>query len=310
VSRSRDRVSLAVAGLQLSGAVTVSFPVHQPGTSAMVGYYEFEGTAYVLKVPKTAEVRNWSAASFGMREPAKVRWLRPAWSRWNSLEPRPEIWPTLEHLNELCYRWLLAVPRPIAEMALSQVRGAAAPTIADLADELFANQSRLRFSPNVSSPVHVTFVDGGPTDTFAVVQDCIGTPNSPGVAFSRRYGQRSRVGAERVQDIACLTLMACAKVLANEKGLGLDLVPRVGMRTVAVPNLLVRSDHTGLAFVDYFGLAQRDGNTIEAGAFHALYGRQGLVPHMTAWLYRGLTQATHARWQAPTAASHRTGSGT
>jgi hypothetical protein len=305
----RARAALAVAGLHRSETVTVSFPLHQPGTSAIVGHYELDGTAYVLKIPKTLEVRHWSVARFGMREPAKVRWLRPAWSRWNSLEPRPEIWPTFVRLNALCHRWLLAVPRPVAEAALSQVRGAVTLIIADLADELFADQSHLRFSPEVSRPVYVSFVDGGPANTFAVVQECIGRPDSPGVAFSRQYCQRPRVGSGRVQGIACLTLMACASFLADEQGLGLDLVPHVGMRTVTVPNLLVRSDQTGLAFVDYFGLAQRDGNRMEACAFRALYGRQGLVPHMTASLYRGLTQARCARVPARTvrAAPHGIG---
>jgi hypothetical protein len=288
VSPETDHVLVEVAGLDPTEPTTVSFPLEQRGLSALVGFYEYEDRAYVLKVPKTEEVRRWALGDQPVREPRFVKVVRRASARWNSLAPRPSLWPTLERFNMMCQQWLGSLQRDTAEKALRRVDGANAATVAGLAEELFEHRRELSFAPHISDTVRITFRKG-PEDVFAMVQENVGPAHAPATPFSRPIRRRYLAPGARLRELEFLTLVVYARHLADTHGLGLDLAPHIASGGFSVPNVLVRSDTGGLVYVDYFGLAQRDGNAIEAGAFGAMYGRWGAARRLSAWVYRGLT---------------------
>jgi hypothetical protein len=289
VSPETHHVPVEVAGLGPTEPTTVSFPLEQPGMSALVGFYEYEGRAYVLKVPKTQELRRWALGGQPVREPQFVKVVRRASARWDSLAPRPSLWPTLEKFNAMCQQWLGSLHRDTAEKALRRVDGANAARVAALAEELFEHRRELSFAPRISDAVRITFRNG-PEDVFAIVQENVGATHAPATPFSRPIRRRYLAPADRARELEFLTLVAYARLLADAHGLGLDLAPRISSGRLSVPNVLVRSDASGLVYIDYFGLAQRDGNAIEAGAFGAMYGRWGAARRLSAWVYRGLTR--------------------
>jgi hypothetical protein len=289
VSPETDHVLVEVAGLDPTEPTTVSFPLEQPGLSALVGFYEYQGRAYVLKVPKTEELRRWALGGQPVREPRFVKVVRRASARWDSLAPRPSLWPTLEKFNVMCQQWLGSLQRDTAEKALRRVDGANAARVAGLAEELFEHRRELSFAPRISDAVRITFRNG-PEDVFAIVQENVGSTHAPATPFSRSIRRRYLAPAGRARELEFLTLVAYARLLADTHGLGLDLAPRISSGRFSVPNVLVRSDAGGLVYIDYFGLAQRDGNAIEAGAFGAMYGRWGAARRLSAWVYRGLTR--------------------
>lgn len=290
MSTATSRVLVEVAGLPPTAPTRVTFPLDQPGISALIGFYESDGRSYVLKVAKSDEVRRWALGGHPVREPRQVRIVRRVSARWNSLAPRASIWPTLEAFNTTCHEWLGSLRRETAEKAVRQVRGAHAAAVAELVDELFQSRAELCFAPHVSDTVRITFPDRGPENVFAVVQENIGSLDAPAIPFSRPIRRRHPTRAARLGDLEFLTLLAYAGLLADSYGLGLDLAPRFTSGRISVPNVLVRRATGALVYIDYFGLAQRDGNAIEAGAFGALYGRWGAARHLSAWVYRGLTR--------------------
>ena len=294
VSRSEPIGFVEIAGLRPGGIETVLFPVHQPGISALVGFYEFEGGSYVIKVLKTAAIRRWAREQTAMQEPRYVKAVRRLSARWDTLAPRRAIFPVLERFNAMCQHWLGLVEPAALEEALSDVDGADASTSACLVSELFELRAELRFAPRTSYPVQVGIPDGGIENAFAIVQENVGSLKEPASALRvwiDRHGLRPRERASRLQ---LLALLAYAVHLANAHGLGLDLAPRLGTGGISVPNVLVRPAARGLVYVDYFGLAQRDGNSIEAAAFGALYGRRGAARQLSSRVYRCLTRS-HGR---------------
>lgn len=294
VSAKASVVAVEIARTQSVDSVTVVFPVEQPGNSALVGFYEFQGDSYVLKVLKTDAVRRWACTRIGMREPPSVRFVRRASYRWNSLAPRPSVWPTLERFNRLCQRWLYAVPREVAEVSLRRVETADARVAARLVAEAYVGQEKLHFAPAVSNVIRVSFVDDGPRNTFAVAQEDCGSASVRALPLSLRLSPQPIASEARPQMLKLLIFLAHCGAIAADSGLGLDLSPRFEPGGFRLPNLLVRPETGDLAYIDYFGLAQRDGNVVEASAFGALYGKLGLVRLLSRWLYGRL--GGNSRW--------------
>ena len=292
MSASRGYLRLKVAGLRPAGDVSVAFPRHQPGFSALVGFFDLDGRSLVLKVAKTDEVRRWAHRVHAMREPRSVSLLRRASARWNSLAPGPSAWRTLEELNARCHSWLASVQRATAEEALRGTPGATANSAAQLVVELFAGREELCFAPRQSDTLRVSFAGRGPVELLAVVQENVGSSDEPAMMFSRPIRPRERTAAERARDLEFLTLVAYARLLATQHGLGLDLGPRVGIQGILMPNVLVRRATGALVFSDYLGVAQRDGNAVEARAFGVLYGRCGLASQLASWVLRDLTRGS------------------
>lgn len=287
---ANGHVPIEVEGLGLDGPGTVSFPLEQPGISALVGFYEADGRPYVIKLPKTEEVQRWALGGHSVREPLKVKAMRRASRRWNSLGPTRSAWQTIEGFNSLCQRCLGAIDRRFAEEALMGVRGAEAGAVARLLDELYRDRGELHFAPAVSRTTWVKIPALGPESAFAMIQEQIDSGGSPAKPFVRSLPRRESNPRTRSLELEFLALLACASSLARQHGLGLDLVPSLRWGQFSMPNVLVRGDSSGLVYIDYFGFAQRAGNTVEQAAFRALYGRWGTTSQLSAWIYRGLTR--------------------
>jgi hypothetical protein len=287
---------LEIAGVGPGVPQLVTFARMQAGMSSLVGCFEVDGQPYVLKMLKTEEVRRWAFGEQSLREPRSVRLLRRASARWDSLAPRSSLWRTLERFNANCQEWLQAVARDTAEEALLSTEGARPATVAALIEQLFENRESLCFSPMLSQRVWVSCGNGGPQNVFAVTQDAIGSPGALAAPFSMRFRLRPRQfrRLEQLRRLEFLALLAYANLLAGKHGLGLDLAPRFRSGEIFVPNALVRADCVRLAYTDYFGLAQRDGNAVEAAAFRALYGRWGLIPQLSSWTLRSLARRNRA----------------
>jgi hypothetical protein len=226
-----------------------------------------------------------------MREPKVVRRVRRASARWDSLAPRRDLTPTLEQFNVTCQRWLSSVSREAALEALeySRVRGAEADA---MVDEAFRAAQNLCLAPRVSEWARIGFVLAPSVGEYSVlVQENVGSRDQPAQPFSQPVRKGSH-GVNRVRSIEFLILAARAAHLADSEGLGLDLGLRLTRGAVWFPNVLLRQNGSeGLAYIDYFGLAQRDGTRVEAAAFSFLYGRYGLIRSLLTLTRRGLRRS-------------------
>lgn len=283
------RVELEVTTESGCRELRVAFPRHQPGLSALIGSYSSDGQSFVVKVAKTPEVRRWARAELGMSEPRAVQVLRRGTAKWNSLSPSPQVWPTFERFNDLCQTWLVSPLRETVEAALLTIPGAKGADVGELLDELRTRREHLRFAPRISEAARATFPSGGPKRTFALVQENVGSEEAPAISVRLPIARRRARSQLRLAEIEVLALFALAAFLAERSGLGLDLAPRVAGSQLYFPNVLGDARDGVPVYVDYFGLAQRDGNVAESGAFRVLYGRLGLVRVLCQTIYRDLT---------------------
>ena len=290
ISASPTAVLVDVGGLRPDGIETVLFPVNQPGISALFGFYESGGGSYVLKIPKTAIIRRWAFERTAMQEPGYVKAVRRVAARWDSLAPRPASLPVFERFNAMCQHWLGAVTPAALEGALSRVDGAVTSTASRLVAELLELRPDLHFAPRTSHPVQVSIPDGEIQNVFAIVQENVGSLEEPASVLNVSIGRHALRPRDRAIQLQLLALLAYAVDLASAHGLGLDLAPRLGTRGISMPNVLVRPGTGALVYVDYFGLAQREGNSVEAAAFKALYGRWGGARQLSSRLYRRLAR--------------------
>ena len=198
------------------------------------------------------------------------------------------MWPTFERFNDLCRGWLASPRLETVESALLTIRGANRAAVRELLDELRERRDHLRFAPRISETARVTFT-AGPKDTFALVQENIGSEEAPARCVSLPIVRRRRRTRCRLADIELLALLAYAAFLAERSGLGLDLAPRFAGSQLYFPNVLRDAEDGAPVYVDYFGLGQRDGNVAESGAFGLLYGRWGFVRVLCQTTYRDLT---------------------
>jgi len=271
-------------------AVSVEFPRHQPGISALIGNYSSEGGSFVVKVAKTTDVRRWARTELAMKEPRGIQVLRVLTAKWNSLAPRPAVWPVFERFNDLCQSWLTRPSRDALEGALLTIRGTSQAGVVGLLDELRGSRRELRFAPRLSTAARVSLPANGPKEVFALVQQNVGSGAATSVRVGLPIFSRQRRRSVRAENIELLALLAYAALLAERSGLGLDLAPRLRGGQLFFPNLLRDGRDGPPVYVDYFGLAQRDGNLAESGAFRMLYGHRGLIPVLAQGIYRDLTR--------------------
>ena len=270
-------LSLEVSGIAPGRVDNVRFPRRQAGMTALVGFFEHDESSYVLKVSKTPELLHWALAEMGLSEPRLVGAIRRVSARWDSLAPRRMPWPTLERFNSICQDWLRSVSRDDALSGLEEMRLVARARAEELIDECLSDRLGFEFAPRSSETVRVSFVAAGADEHFALVQENAGSSSEPAPPFSHRIRPRAMSIDERKRSLEFLILLGRAAALGRTQGLGLDLGPRLVSGQLSFPNVLVRAGGGGLVYVDCFGLAQRDGNRVEASAFAALYGRHGLV---------------------------------
>lgn len=294
-SGNARRVGLEVTTESGCRELCLAFPRHQPGLSALIGSYSFGGQSFVVKVAKTPEVRRWARAELRMSEPRAAQVLRHGTAKWNSLSPSPQVWPIFQQFNDLCQTWLASPPRETVEAALLTIRGAHGAGVRKLLDELCDSREHLRFAPRLSEAAWATFPGDGPKKTFALVQEDVGSEEVPAQSVAIPIVRRRSRSQRRLVDIELLALLAYAAFLAERSGLGLDLAPRIAGRRLYFPNVLGDAQDGTPVYVDYFGLAQRDGNVAESGAFRVLYGRLGLVPILCQTIYRDLTARSRDR---------------
>jgi hypothetical protein len=178
----------------------------------------------------------------------------------------------------------------VLESALREIPNADRAVIRDVLDDLHSVRGALRFAPRSSEVATATFVGAGPTDAFALIQDNVGSLDAAAVAVTLPIrGRPSSDPNERVAEKELLVLLAYAARLARESGLGLDLAPRIVGGRLVLPNVLTDALDGAPIYVDYLGLAQRDGNWAESAAFNVLYGRRGLIPRLCRSLLRRVT---------------------
>ncbi|SEM21169.1 hypothetical protein [Streptacidiphilus jiangxiensis] len=283
----RVRAVIEASGPQ---AVTVALPLRQPGTTAYLGRLACGLVVKFLAVDdlrRALRTRSGSAPGGGLREPRWAAPLRRAPWPDNPFRPDRARADRLRRGHDRAVAVLGTVTRETAEAAVRHtVPGLPGGLRRMVVSAAFGDGPVLGLVPEPSRPTVASFPDLGVADVPALLQQDAGP----------RAVRLAPAEPDPATAAAVAVLLCLAQLMADRDGIGLDLVPRADRRGLYLPNVLVRREGGGPAYVDFFGLGDPDGCLVERCGHRALY--RG--PRLLAALAANATRAA-----APSAASAR-----
>ncbi|ROP47648.1 hypothetical protein [Streptomyces sp. PanSC9] len=249
-----------VIGAHGTRAVKVRLPYRQGGSTAYLGRL---GDGLVAKFLKVDDLRRALHTGAAGGRPAEPLWAEPL--RHLPLPDNP-FRPTRAQAARLRYGHDRAVARicAITPDAADAVLRRTAPRLPAtrrhlLVDQMFGTRAAVSFAPEPSVLTTADFPELGIVDVPTLLQQDVGPriaralPTEPGAA-----------GA------ALAVLLGLAQTIAEDDGIGLDVVPRPSRRGLVLPNVLLRP--AGPVYVDFFGLGDPAGGLVERAGHRVLYG--------------------------------------
>jgi|SRR5579859_2719430 len=263
------------------GNSILQFPVHQPGASSIIGFFSIGQHYYVAKLLRTRYLDN---SKFGriFTEPLIRRCLKHLPVKSNPLSPTPKIVPVVDSYIKRCKEQLLNIDHRKACSAIASMLNLTKgdclllARLAGLTLELGLDSMDLFPRSTYLTIARIPVVG---VRTLALIQEDI----TSGRIRPSVYQLKFPISSSHLTavDASFVILCALAVKMSREYGIGIDLFPHVDnitSRVIKFPNVLLKINSSGIAYVDTFGLFSKEGNIPEQLGNDMLYSKHGIIP--------------------------------